>query len=103
MEQEIRESGAIRVVVGLFRQFPTQMLRRRRNEPSTNFRLFRSMWHIAIFIARAHTMADMDLTREELEKTRKEIELKLALPDEEFEKYAGDLLERAVKGLRRRR
>ena len=45
----------------------------------------------------------MDLTREELEKTRKEIELKLALPDAEFEKYASDLLERAVKGLRGRR
>ena len=64
--------------------------------PSTNGR-------ISPFIPQADIVSSMDLTREELEKTRKEIDLKLALSDEEFEKYASDLLERAVKGLRGRR
>jgi hypothetical protein len=45
----------------------------------------------------------MDVTQEELQKAMREIDRKLALPDEEFEKYASDLLERAVKGLRRSR
>ena len=46
-------------------------------------------------------MSGMDVTREELEKAMREIDRKLALPDDKFEKYASDLLERAVKGLRR--
>ncbi len=45
----------------------------------------------------------MDVTQEELEKAMREIDRKLALPDDKFEKYASDLLERAVKGLRRSR
>lgn len=45
----------------------------------------------------------MHVTQEELEKAMKEIDRKLALPDDRFEGYANDLLERAVKGLRRSR
>jgi hypothetical protein len=45
----------------------------------------------------------MEVTRKELEMAIREIDRKLALPDDKFEKYASDLLERAVKGLRRRR
>jgi hypothetical protein len=45
----------------------------------------------------------MEVTQKELEKAMKEIDKKLALSDEKFEKYASDLLERAVKGLRRSR
>ena len=45
----------------------------------------------------------MEVTQKELEKAMKEIDKRLALPDDKFEKYASDLLERAVKGLRRSR
>jgi len=45
----------------------------------------------------------MEVTRDELERVMGELDRKLALPDEKFEKYASDLLERAVKGLRRSR
>jgi hypothetical protein len=45
----------------------------------------------------------MEVTQEELERAMGDLDRKLALSDEKFEKYASDLLERAVKGLRRSR
>ena len=44
----------------------------------------------------------MKVTPSEYEEAMRDLERKLALPDDEFEKYANNLLERAVKGLRRR-
>jgi hypothetical protein len=58
---------------------------------------------VSPFISLADIVSGMEVTQKELEKAMKEIDKKLALPDEKFEKYAGDLLERAVKGLRRSR
>lgn len=55
------------------------------------------------FIPPAHDTSGMKVTEQGLEEARKEIDRVLALPDDKFEKYAGDLLERAVKGFRRRR
>jgi len=57
---------------------------------------------VSPFIPPADIMSGMEVTQKELEKAMKEIDKKLALPDEKFEKYASDLLERAVKGLRSR-
>ena len=45
----------------------------------------------------------MEAKRGEFEKAMRDLDRKLELPDDQFEKYAGDLLERAVKGLRRSR
>jgi hypothetical protein len=61
------------------------------------------MRHVSPFISPADIVSGMEVTQKELEKAMKEIDKKLALPDEKFEKYASDLLERAVKGLRRSR
>jgi len=58
---------------------------------------------VSPFISPADIIPGMEVTQKELEKAMKEIDKKLALPDEKFEKYASDLLERAVKGLRRSR
>ena len=80
-----------------------EMPRLRRKEPpgaaehpSTNRR-------VSPFISPAGIVSGMEVTQKELEKAMKEIDKKLALPDDKFEKYASDLLERAVKGLRRSR
>jgi hypothetical protein len=56
-----------------------------------------------LLLYRRLIISGMEVTQKELEKAMKEIDKKLALPDEKFEKYASDLLERAVKGLRRSR
>jgi hypothetical protein len=45
----------------------------------------------------------MEVTQDELERAMGDLDRKLALSDEKFEKYASGLLERAVKGLRRSR
>jgi len=45
----------------------------------------------------------MEVTEDEFERAMRDLNRKLALSDEKFEKYAGDLLEQAVKGLRRSR
>ena len=45
----------------------------------------------------------MEVKQAEFERAMRDLERKLDLPDAKFEKYAGDLLERAVKGLRRSR
>ena len=58
---------------------------------------------ISPFISPADIVSGMEVTQKELEKAMKEIDKKLALPEAKFEKYASDLLERAVKGLRRSR
>jgi len=45
----------------------------------------------------------MEAKHEEFERAMRDLDRKLDLPAEEFERYASDLLERAVKGLRRSR
>lgn len=45
----------------------------------------------------------MEARQDELQRAMRDLDRKLALPDDKFEKYASDLLERAVKGLRRSR
>jgi hypothetical protein len=77
------------------------MPRRRRNELYVG--LSGSTRRVSLFISPADIVSGMEVTQKELEKAMKEIDKKLALPDEKFEKYASDLLERAVKGLRRSR
>jgi hypothetical protein len=56
---------------------------------------------ISAFISPADSMPDMELAQDEFERAMRDVDRKLALPDDKFEKYARDLLERAVKGLRR--
>lgn len=46
---------------------------------------------------------NMEARQDELQRAMRDLDRKLALPDDKFEKYASDLLERAVKGLRRSR
>jgi hypothetical protein len=58
---------------------------------------------ISPFISPGGSRHDMEVTRDELERAMGDLDRKLALSDVKFEKYAGDLLERAVKGLRRSR
>ena len=77
------------------------MPRRRRNEPHVWGR--RAERDAFLLLYRRQIISGMEVTQEELERAMKEVDKKLALPDEKFEKYASDLLERAVKGLRRSR
>lgn len=45
----------------------------------------------------------MEAKQAEFERAMRDLDRRLDLPDEKFEKYASGLLERAVKGLRRGR
>lgn len=58
---------------------------------------------VSPFIWPSDSRYTMEVTEDELERAMVDLDRKLALSDEKFEKYAGGLLERAVKGLRRSR